>query len=208
MRPEQPDGLHRAAWSIADELGLAKTYDAEYLALARILGCRLVTLDGRLRRGADRLGYVVTPTNSEDRPLTVSCGVLAWLGSGHARNGRLSSALARPDSSTPEIVRASLPPPGRLVHSPPSLPCILARPGFRSPDLRRDVVFSVWDRVTSGRLEARSFVSPFSLRSPAAARRAPRSGEVGGRPSTALAAGRPVSGAQPASTLSASASPR
>lgn len=31
----------------------------EYVALARFLGRRLVTLDARLRRGADRLGFVV-----------------------------------------------------------------------------------------------------------------------------------------------------
>lgn len=50
------------AWRIADELGWAKTYDAEYVALASLLGCRLVTVDARLRRGADRLGFVVGPT--------------------------------------------------------------------------------------------------------------------------------------------------
>jgi predicted nucleic acid-binding protein len=50
------------AWRIADELGWAKTYDAEYVALASLLGCRLVTVDGRLRRGAERLGFVVGPT--------------------------------------------------------------------------------------------------------------------------------------------------
>jgi predicted nucleic acid-binding protein len=50
------------AWRIADDLGWAKTYDAEYVALASLLGCRLVTVDGRLRRGADRLGIVVGPT--------------------------------------------------------------------------------------------------------------------------------------------------
>jgi predicted nucleic acid-binding protein len=31
------------------------------VALARLLNCRLVTVDARLRRGADRLGFVVTP---------------------------------------------------------------------------------------------------------------------------------------------------
>lgn len=53
--------LGSEAWRIADELGWAKTYDAEYLALARLLDCRLVTIDERLRRGADRLGFVVGP---------------------------------------------------------------------------------------------------------------------------------------------------
>lgn len=54
--------LGEEAWRIADELGWARTYDAEYVALAQILGCRLVTLDLRLRRGADRLGCVVLPS--------------------------------------------------------------------------------------------------------------------------------------------------
>jgi predicted nucleic acid-binding protein len=54
--------LAEEAWRIADELGWAKTYDAEYVALASLLGCRLVTVDGRLRRSADRLGFVVGPT--------------------------------------------------------------------------------------------------------------------------------------------------
>lgn len=54
--------LAEEAWRIADELGWAKTYDAEYVALASLLDCRLVTVDGRLRRGADRLGFVVGPT--------------------------------------------------------------------------------------------------------------------------------------------------
>jgi predicted nucleic acid-binding protein len=54
--------LAAEAWRIADELGWAKTYDAEYVALASLLGCRLVTVDARLRRGADRLGFVVGPT--------------------------------------------------------------------------------------------------------------------------------------------------
>lgn len=61
VRVEHPPGLSDEAWRIADEFGWAKTYDAEYVALAKISDCRLVTLDARLRRGADRLGFVVTP---------------------------------------------------------------------------------------------------------------------------------------------------
>jgi predicted nucleic acid-binding protein len=53
--------LGREAWQIADRLGWAKTYDAEYVALARLLGCRLLTTDVRLRRGAGRLGIVILP---------------------------------------------------------------------------------------------------------------------------------------------------
>lgn len=53
--------LGEVAWRIAGELGWAKTYDAEYLALASLLKCRVVTLDARLRRRADRLGLVVAP---------------------------------------------------------------------------------------------------------------------------------------------------
>ncbi len=64
--------LTTTAWEIAAELGWAKTYDAEYLAMARLLDTRVVTLDMRLRRGADRLGLVVTPaeliSNTTARP--------------------------------------------------------------------------------------------------------------------------------------------
>ena len=49
------------AWRVADEFGWAETYAAQYVALARILGCQLVTLDERLRRGTERLGFVVGP---------------------------------------------------------------------------------------------------------------------------------------------------
>ncbi|MGH3042850.1 MAG: type II toxin-antitoxin system VapC family toxin [Gaiellaceae bacterium] len=56
-----PSRLGEEAWRVADELGWARTYDAEYVALARLLGCRLVTVDARLRRGADRTGLVVAP---------------------------------------------------------------------------------------------------------------------------------------------------
>jgi predicted nucleic acid-binding protein len=57
-----PRRLGKESLRIADELGWAKTYDAEYLALARLLTCRVVTLDSRLRRGGGPLGLVVLPT--------------------------------------------------------------------------------------------------------------------------------------------------
>jgi predicted nucleic acid-binding protein len=61
VTPRNPRSLANEAWRIADELGWTKTYDAEYVALARLLDCRLVTLDGRLYRGAARLGIVIRP---------------------------------------------------------------------------------------------------------------------------------------------------
>ena len=67
LHRDDPSDLRATAWDIADELGLAKTYDAEFLALARIRGCLLVTADARLRRAASRLGYVVDPVEVEQR---------------------------------------------------------------------------------------------------------------------------------------------
>jgi len=54
--------LQRQAWKVADELGWETTYDAEYVALARVLSSRLLTLDARLRRTASRLVEVLGPT--------------------------------------------------------------------------------------------------------------------------------------------------
>jgi predicted nucleic acid-binding protein len=53
--------LHDRAWSIADELGWAKTYDAEYVALAQLLDIPLLTVDGRLARGVEHLVATVRP---------------------------------------------------------------------------------------------------------------------------------------------------
>jgi predicted nucleic acid-binding protein len=63
----RPDGLTRRAWQLAGHFGWAKTYDAEYLATAELLACQLVTVDARLRRGVERLGYVRTPDELIDR---------------------------------------------------------------------------------------------------------------------------------------------
>ncbi len=58
-----PGSLAREAYQLAAANGWAKTYDAEYVALARRLDCRLVTLDRRLQRGAAKLAAVIGPTD-------------------------------------------------------------------------------------------------------------------------------------------------
>jgi predicted nucleic acid-binding protein len=58
------DANHRrSALEIARQLGWAKTYDAEYVALANTLGCSLLTVDLRLQRGAERVIDVVGPSD-------------------------------------------------------------------------------------------------------------------------------------------------
>jgi predicted nucleic acid-binding protein len=42
--------LRRRAWDLAEQLGWAETYDAEYVALAQLQKCTLVTLDTELAR--------------------------------------------------------------------------------------------------------------------------------------------------------------
>jgi predicted nucleic acid-binding protein len=52
--------LRRNAWRIADELGWAETYDAEYVALTRLQADAFVTLDRELVRRVE--GIVPTAT--------------------------------------------------------------------------------------------------------------------------------------------------
>ena len=59
---DHPKRLHREAFGIAGELGWAKTYDGEFLALAKIEGGVVLTTDARVRRGADRTGLVIDPS--------------------------------------------------------------------------------------------------------------------------------------------------
>lgn len=54
--------LRRNAWRIADDLGWAETYDAEYLALTRLQADAFVTLDAELARRAE----AVVPTATFD----------------------------------------------------------------------------------------------------------------------------------------------
>jgi len=56
-----PAKFFRSAWDLADEMGWAKTYDAQYVALARMLGCKVVTLDERLIRSIERLNVAIRP---------------------------------------------------------------------------------------------------------------------------------------------------
>lgn len=45
--------LRRRAWEIAEQLGWAETYDAEYLALTLLQADAFVTLDAELARQAE-----------------------------------------------------------------------------------------------------------------------------------------------------------
>ena len=50
--------LRRRAWEVADQLGWAETYDAEYVALTLLQADAFVTLDGELARNVE--GIVAT----------------------------------------------------------------------------------------------------------------------------------------------------
>jgi predicted nucleic acid-binding protein len=52
--------LRRRAWELADQLGWASTYDAEYVALTQLQADAFVTLDTELARSVE--GIVATAT--------------------------------------------------------------------------------------------------------------------------------------------------
>jgi len=52
--------LRRKAWALAERLGWAETYDAEYVALAQLQADAFVTLDAELARRVE--GIVPTAT--------------------------------------------------------------------------------------------------------------------------------------------------
>ena len=58
--------LRRNAWEVADRLGWKSTYDAEYVALARLQADAFVTLDANLARQVE--GIVPTATIDELGP--------------------------------------------------------------------------------------------------------------------------------------------
>ena len=58
---ERPNALYQEAFSVAEEMEWAKTYDAEYVALARLLYCSLLTKDARLKSGASRIATIIGP---------------------------------------------------------------------------------------------------------------------------------------------------
>ncbi len=47
--------LRRRAWDVADQLGWASTYDAEYIALTQLQADAFVTLDAELARSVEGL---------------------------------------------------------------------------------------------------------------------------------------------------------
>ena len=57
----RPARLYEEAWRLANQFGWAKTYDAEYVALALLLRCRLLTIDSKLLAVASRVAEVIGP---------------------------------------------------------------------------------------------------------------------------------------------------
>jgi predicted nucleic acid-binding protein len=52
--------LRRRAWDVAEQLGWASTYDAEYVALSQLQADAFVTLDAELARRVERIPSTAT----------------------------------------------------------------------------------------------------------------------------------------------------
>jgi predicted nucleic acid-binding protein len=52
--------LRRKAWKVAEQMGWAKTYDAEFVALTQLQADALVTLDAELARSVEELVTTAT----------------------------------------------------------------------------------------------------------------------------------------------------
>lgn len=63
IRARRPASLYQEALRIADRFGWAKTYDAEYVALARLSRCRLLTVDGRMAAAIASFVTVIGPSD-------------------------------------------------------------------------------------------------------------------------------------------------
>jgi len=63
IRVRRSARLRIEAWRLATRFGWAKTYDAEYVALARLLDCPLLTIDAKLARAVAREVRVIGPAD-------------------------------------------------------------------------------------------------------------------------------------------------
>jgi len=63
VRLRRPAALYEEAWRLADRLGWAKTYDAEYVALARLSRCQLLTIDARMVTAVGSLVEIIGPSD-------------------------------------------------------------------------------------------------------------------------------------------------
>jgi predicted nucleic acid-binding protein len=63
VRRHWSEQMYRDALRLADGLGWARTYDAEYVALAQASNAALVTADARLRRRVGSIVEVVDPAD-------------------------------------------------------------------------------------------------------------------------------------------------
>jgi predicted nucleic acid-binding protein len=61
IQARRPPRLLISAWQIADHLGWARTYDAEYVALAKLSNCPLLTVDAKLAKAARDLVEILEP---------------------------------------------------------------------------------------------------------------------------------------------------